>query len=322
MAEHRLHRFEHASPIGRWSVTVCTPDPRLADVVATMWYGEGHVAYQRDRILPSGQSQLLINLGPPQYRIEPGPPERRVPFVDVWYSGLHQGPIDTEAPHGNALLGVAFSARGTYPWLGPQLEGLADRIIALADALGDGVLALRERLLNTPATIDRFTIVEHWLIARLSPRQAVHPAVRWAVDRIAATGGMVPVARPRDADRLHAQAPARPFHAPGRHDTQGALPHPPVPRRAGDARRRDAGAVGGARGPVRVLRPVAPHQRVPVVQRAVAGRARARRPAPIRRASSSASGSDRVTFFQDPRTAARACWRHTNHHQGRSTCLK
>ena len=174
---------------------MCTPDARLADVVATMWYGEGHVAYQRDRILPSGQSQLLINLGPPQYRIEPGPPERRVPFVDVWYSGLHQGPIDTEAPHGNALLGVGFSARGAYPWLGPQLEGLADRIIALADALGDGVLALRERLLNTPATAERFAIVEQWLIARLSPRQAVHPAVRWAVDRIAATGGRVPVAR-------------------------------------------------------------------------------------------------------------------------------
>ena len=88
-----------------------------------MWFGEGKTAYQRDRILPSGQSQLLINLGPPQYRIEPGPPEVRVPFVDVWYSGLHQGPIDTEAPHGNALLGVAFSARGTFPWLGERMDG-------------------------------------------------------------------------------------------------------------------------------------------------------------------------------------------------------
>ena len=193
MTERRLQRFEHISPIGRWSVTVWTPDPRLADLVATMWFGDGHVSYQRDRILPSGQSQLLINLGPPQYRVEPGPPERRVPFVDVWYSALHQGPIDTEAPHGSALLGVAFSARGTYPWLGPQLEGLADRIIALADALGDGVLALRERLLNTRDIAERFSIVEQWLIARLSPRQAVHPAVRWAVDRIAASGGKVPV---------------------------------------------------------------------------------------------------------------------------------
>lgn len=189
----RLQRFEHVSPIGRWSVTVCRPHPQLADLVATSWYGEGHVSYQRDRILPSGQSQLLINLGPPQYRIEAGPPERRVPFLDVWYSALHQGPIDTEAPHGNALLGVAFSARGVYPWLGPELEGLADRIIALADALGDGVLALRERLLNTRDTAERFAIVERWLIARLSPRHSVHPAVRWAVDRIAASDGRVPV---------------------------------------------------------------------------------------------------------------------------------
>jgi AraC-like DNA-binding protein len=193
MTPGRLRTFEHASPIGRWSVTTCVPDPRLRDCVTTIWFGSGYFAYQRDRILPSGRSQLLINLGPPQYRIEPGPPERRVPFVDIWYSGLHQGPVDTEAPHGTALLGVAFTARGTYPWLGTEVAVLSDRIIALADALGDGALALRERLLNTPALAERFAIVEDFLVARLSPRRSVHPAVRWAVDRIAASGGQVPV---------------------------------------------------------------------------------------------------------------------------------
>jgi AraC-like DNA-binding protein len=189
----RLQTFTHQSPIGHWSVSVWQPDPRLAETVASMWFGEGKVAYRRDRILPSGQSQLLINLGQPQYRIEPGPPEVRVPFVDVWYSGLHQGPIDTEAPHGNALLGVAFSARGTFPWLGERMDGLSDRIIALADALGDGALALRERLLNTVSLESRFKVVERWLIARLKPRNLVHPAVRWAVDRIAATGGRLSI---------------------------------------------------------------------------------------------------------------------------------
>jgi AraC-like DNA-binding protein len=189
----RLQTFTHQSPIGHWSVSVWQPDPRLGGMVASMWFGEGKVAYQRDRILPSGQSQLLINLGPPQYRIEPGPPEVRVPFVDVWYSGLHQGPIDTEAPHGNALLGVAFTARGTFPWLGEHMESLSDRIIALADALGDGALRLRERLLNTPSLQARFQAVERWLLARLKPRTIVHPAVRWAVDRIAATGGRMPI---------------------------------------------------------------------------------------------------------------------------------
>ena len=189
----RLQTFTHSSPIGHWSVSVWQPDPRLGGIIASMWFGEGKVAYRRDRILPSGQSQLLINLGPPQYRIEPGPPEVRVPFKDIWYSGLHQGPIDTEAPHGNALLGVAFTARGVFPWLGERMAGLSDRIIALADAVGDGALALRERLLNTSSLEARFELVERWLISRLRPRAIVHPAVRWAVDRIAASGGRVPI---------------------------------------------------------------------------------------------------------------------------------
>jgi len=188
-----IQTFTHSSSIGHWSVSVWKPDPRLDGVVSSMWFGEGRTAYQRDRILPSGQSQLLINLGPPQYRIERGPPEVRVPFTDVWYSGLHQGPIDTEAPHGNALLGVAFTARGSFPWLGERMDSLSDRIIALADALGDGALRLRERLLNTPSLGARFRCVERWLLTRLKPRAIVHPAVRWAVDRIAATDGRMPI---------------------------------------------------------------------------------------------------------------------------------
>jgi AraC-like DNA-binding protein len=193
MSGGRLQTFTHESPIGHWSVSVWQVEPRLTEIVASMWYGAGKTAYQRDRILPSGTSQLLINLGPPQYRIEPGPPEVRVPFVDIWYSGLHQGPIDTEAPHGNALLGVAFTSRGTFPWLGERMDGLSDRIIALADALGDGALALRERLLNTEPLALRFRLVERWLMARLKPRSIVHPAVRWAVDQIAASGGRVTI---------------------------------------------------------------------------------------------------------------------------------
>src|SRR4051794_17121618 len=77
--ECRLQTITYESPLGRWSVSVWRTDPRLCGTVASMWFGCGKTAYQRDRILPSGQSQLLINLGPAQYRVEPGPPEVRVP---------------------------------------------------------------------------------------------------------------------------------------------------------------------------------------------------------------------------------------------------
>lgn len=191
----RVSQYRHDSALGCWTVASCIPAPELAGVVSAMWFGAGRLDYQRDRILPSGQSQLLINLGPTQYRIEAGPPERRIAFRDIWYSGIHQGPIDTEAPHGCALLGVAFSAHGSFPWLGQDLAGLADRIIALADALGDGVLALRQRLLECNDVVQRFDLVERWLRARLQPQTTVHPAVRWAVDRIVASAGQVSVAQ-------------------------------------------------------------------------------------------------------------------------------
>ena len=194
-ADPRIRTFEHDSPLGQWRVSTWQPDPRLAGLVASIWFGEGRVSYARDRILPSGQSQLLINLGPTQYRIEGGPPEGRVPFRDVWYSGLHETPIDTEAPHGNALLGVAFVSAGAWPWIGAGQAEFAGQVTPLADALGDGVMALHERLLDTPDLPARFALVEQWLIARLSPRRVVHPAVRWAIGRIEASAGQESVAK-------------------------------------------------------------------------------------------------------------------------------
>lgn len=188
----RVHRQDDA--LGQWTVAWCEPAPALRHCVAMLWYGEGRVGYQRDRILPGGVSHLLINLGPTQYRIEAGPPERRVPFRDIWYSGLHQGPIDTEAPHGNALLGVAFRACGARPWLRVDAVETADRITPLEDLVGADAHRLRERLLHTPAVDARFAIVEYWLQARLQGQREIHPLMAWALQRIEAEAGQLPVA--------------------------------------------------------------------------------------------------------------------------------
>jgi AraC-like DNA-binding protein len=192
--------------LGRWTVAWCRPYPALAPHVATLWYGEGRVSYCRDRILPSASSHLLINLGPAQYLIEPGPPERRIPFVDVWYSGLHQTPLDTEAPHGNALLGVELHASGGRPWLHTDAELLAGRVLPLADVVGGGVLALRERLLNTPGIAARFALVERWIAGRLDVRHGVHGHVRWGLQRIESSAGALAVeglAREMGVSRKH-----------------------------------------------------------------------------------------------------------------------
>jgi len=189
----RIRVYRHDDQLGSWSVSMCVPHPALADIVESIWLGEGRVSYQRDRILPAAASHLLINLGPTQYRVEDGPPERRVPFRDIWYSGLQQGPIDTEAPHGSVLLGVAFRADGGLPWLGGDQQQFSERAGPLADALGDGVLALRERLLACGSTAERFDQVEGWLLRRRAQGREPHPAVRWSLRRLHESAGAVRV---------------------------------------------------------------------------------------------------------------------------------
>ena len=193
-APSRVQRVHNDNALGRWFVDLCPPGPALAPLVDMLWYGEGRVLYERDRILPSGGAYLLINLGPTQYRIDAGPPERRVPFADIWYSGPHTGPIDTEAPHGNAMLGVALKPNGSHAWLGVQAEALAQTTLSLADVVGESATLLRERLLDCRDSATRFALVEDWLLRRLNPRRRTHDAVTWSLARIVASGGQTTVA--------------------------------------------------------------------------------------------------------------------------------
>ena len=181
--------FEHDSALGRWSIVLRTPHPALGGIVSQLWHGAGRVNYRRDRILPRAQSYLLINLGPPQYMVLAGDPDVRVPFDDIWYSGISELPIDTEAPHGNVLLGVAFAARGAASLLPMPIAHVANRTGSFADLVGRDALHLRERLLETPDASTRLAIVEAWLLDICVSGRHIHPLVDWATRRLAECGG-------------------------------------------------------------------------------------------------------------------------------------
>lgn len=153
------------------------------------------VAYQRDRILPRAQSYLLINLGPPQYMVLQGEPEIRVAFDDIWFSGISDVPIDTEAPHGNVLLGVAFTPCGAASLLGMPQHEIANRTGSFADLFGREALRLRERLLEIPDATSRLELVEQWLLDNCVSGRHIHPLVMWATRRLAESGGKLRTAQ-------------------------------------------------------------------------------------------------------------------------------
>lgn len=186
----QLHR--HDSELGRWIEARCLPHPALAEHVELIFYGEGEVTYRRDRILPRGLPHLLINLGPPQYLVRPGGDGRRA-FTDLWFAGQQETFLETETPQGSALIGVVFRPYGAYPALATDQDALAGEVVGLTALLGDRVRRLQERLLDTGDLFQRFAIVEGWLLERISRGRPVHPATRWAAERIARSEGQVRV---------------------------------------------------------------------------------------------------------------------------------
>ncbi|MBL8299499.1 MAG: AraC family transcriptional regulator [Rhodanobacteraceae bacterium] len=191
MAAGAIETYHHDSPLGAWDIAMRRPHPVLRPHVLQLWHGVGRVSYERDRILPQARSYLLINLGPPQYLFLPGPPEVRVVFDDIWFSGLHEGPIETSAPHGNVLLGVAFSASGAAALLPWSQAELANRTGPLHELIGDAALRLRERLLNTASVAGRLALVEDWLLDTCISGRSIHPLVHWTLARIHQSGGCV-----------------------------------------------------------------------------------------------------------------------------------
>lgn len=191
MASGAIEVHRHDSALGCWDVAVRRPHPALRQHIAQLWHGAGQVTYQRDRILPQARSYLLINLGPPQYLFLPGPPELRVVFDDIWFSGLYEGPIETAAPHGSVLLGVAFGASGAASLLPWSQAELANCTGPLQDLIGAAALRLRERLLDTANVAARLDLVEDWLLDMCISGSSVHPLVHWTLARIHQTGGRV-----------------------------------------------------------------------------------------------------------------------------------
>lgn len=184
----RVHR--EAGPLGSWRLALCTPAADLADVVEQIWFGEGEVSYERDRILPTGSSHLLINLGPAQILHAAEGPRR---FEQIWFSGSQQAPLDTSAPFGQALLGVAFNPLGARAWLGIPAWRLSHQVNELDALIGVGARQLRERLLNEPNIGRRLLQVEAWLRQRRALQRAQPSAVQWAVQRLEASRGQLPI---------------------------------------------------------------------------------------------------------------------------------
>lgn len=159
------------------------PGPPLDKYIDRFWLCSDTPAHSRERILPSGTVELVINLSDDEIRIyEPSDPARVRRHSGAVVSGPYRGCFLIDPIQHASIIGVHFRPGRAVPVLGVPASELADAHVALESFWGATAAELRERLCMAATPAKRFAVLEEVLLRRLGQRALRHGAIPVALD--------------------------------------------------------------------------------------------------------------------------------------------
>jgi AraC-type DNA-binding domain-containing proteins len=166
-----------------------TPGPPLDAFVDYFWLFEGGQTPRNERIIPSGTSELVVNLRDDEVRIQDREhPAKLQRFSGGVLSGAYSSVFVIDAMQHESMLGVHFKPGGAFRFLGTSATDLTDEHVDLVDLWGQSALELRERLCAASTDRNKFHVMKEVLNYRLSRSRKGHTAVPIALLLLGPTG--------------------------------------------------------------------------------------------------------------------------------------
>jgi AraC-like DNA-binding protein len=160
-----------------------TPGPPLDEYVDRYWYCSDTPVHRRERILPSGTVEMVINLTDDEIRIfDPAHPHRVWRYPGAVVSGPYSKFFLIDPLVHASIIGVHFRPGRAAPILGASVSELADAHIDLKSLWGLTAGELRERLCESPTPAQRFAVLEEVLLRRLRQSKFLHGAIPIALN--------------------------------------------------------------------------------------------------------------------------------------------
>ncbi|HKI01985.1 MAG TPA: helix-turn-helix domain-containing protein [Thermoanaerobaculia bacterium] len=160
-----------------------TPSPPLGDFIERFWLCSDAPPHSRERILPSGTIELVVNLRDDEIRVyDPSRPDRCTRYSGAVVSGTYSRFFVIDPLQHASIAGVHFRPGGAFPFLGAPAGELADAHVDLEILWGRAAAELRERLCAAGTPEQRFSLLENALLARLRHPPEHHGSVPVALD--------------------------------------------------------------------------------------------------------------------------------------------
>jgi AraC-like DNA-binding protein len=172
-----------------------TPSPPLDAFIERIWYCSDAPTHTRERVLPGGGIDLVINLAEDEIRIyDPANPRSVRAHSGTVFRGTSTRSSLIDPRQRASVIGAHFRPGGAFPFLGISPSEIVDSYVQLDDLWGAAGRNLREQLLEAGSPSERFRLVEAALLWRLRRARPGHPAARAAVDAFRAGGNDLRVA--------------------------------------------------------------------------------------------------------------------------------
>lgn len=151
-----------------------TPAPPLSEFIRILWYARVRdAAHPRERVLPTGRVQVILNLSRDFLLDCPeGEADRRMPPSLVVGARSVYEIIDTSDMAD--LIGIVFEPGGFGLFAGDAVDLFSNCSVSLEDVWGAPVRTLRDRLRELPAPESRLRCLENFLYAWIAPRLTRH----------------------------------------------------------------------------------------------------------------------------------------------------
>ena len=154
--------------------------PRLLPFIKSLHYHETEVPTGLERIMPTGQAHVLVNLAEDEFRTyDRAHPEEVIRHRGAILAGPHSQSTILDAAQMRRLAAIEFRPGGAGHFLGIPANDACNQVLNLDDVWGPMGAAFRERLLDACSPQERFAIAEALLLERLELE--FDPAVAWAI---------------------------------------------------------------------------------------------------------------------------------------------
>jgi len=162
---------------------VSTPDQPLGNFIERFWFFSDAPPHLKERIVPSGTIELVINLHEDELRIYDAERQGHCNrFSGAVFSGAYAKPFAIDTLEHACVVGVHFRPGGAFPVLGVPASELSDAHVDLETLWGRSALELRERLCAAATPTERFRLLEKAFTTRLIGALEGHRAVRAALN--------------------------------------------------------------------------------------------------------------------------------------------